>query len=55
METYPKEIEVERLNNVVKNFGWELIKQETIGEDFMITFKKKMPLPVGVAEEPVPG
>ena len=49
--TYPKEIEVERIDNVARNFGWELVKQEMIGEDFHITFKKAFPLPVEVAAE----
>lgn len=49
--TYPKEIEVERVNNVAKNLGWELVKQEMVGEDLHITFKKPFPAPVGVPTE----
>lgn len=53
--TYPKEVEVERIDNVAKNFGWELVKQEMIGEDFHITFKKEFPIPVELAAEPEEG
>lgn len=49
--TYPKEVEVERINNVAKNLGWELFKQEMVGEELQITFKKPFPAPVGVPTE----
>lgn len=48
---YPKEVEVERLNNVAKNLGWELVKQEMVGEDFVLTFKKPFPAPVEAVSE----
>jgi len=51
MVAYPREIEVERLNNLAKNFGWELVKQEVIGEDLHITFKKAFPTPVETIAE----
>ena len=51
MVAYPKEIEVERLSNLAKNFGWELVKQEVIGEDLHITFKKAFPVPVEEVSE----
>ena len=40
MADYPKEIEIDRIMNVVKVFGWEKIKEETIGTDLIITLKK---------------
>lgn len=49
--TYPKEVEVERINNVAKNLGWELFKQEMVGEELHITFKKPFPAPVMEATE----
>ena len=40
MAEYPKEIEINRLMNVAKTFGWEKIKEETVGTDLIITLKK---------------
>ena len=51
MEAYPREIEVERLSNLAKTFGWEVVKQEIIEEDLHITFKKRFPAPVEVVAE----
>lgn len=41
MPEYTKEIEVERVTNLVRGFGWEVIRQEVIGEELHITLKKK--------------
>jgi len=41
MPEYPKEIEVERVGNLIKGFGWEITKQEVIGEDLILTIKKR--------------
>lgn len=43
MPTYPMEIEIERLNNVARNFGWTEAKRETIGDELFITYKKSFP------------
>jgi len=43
MPQYPKEVEVERIMNLVKNFGWEKVKEEQINEELHITVKKKFP------------
>jgi len=51
MPEYPKEIEIERVMNLVKGFGWEETKQEVIGEELFITIKKKFLKPTEVAEE----
>ena len=48
MPEYPKELEIERVTNLVRGFGWEMIKQEVIGEDLQITLKKKFLEPVEV-------
>jgi len=41
MPEYPKEIEVERVTNLVTGFGWEVVKQEVIGDELIMTLKKK--------------
>jgi len=41
MPEYPKEIEVERVVNLIRGFGWEKVKEEIIGEDLILTIKKK--------------
>ena len=40
MADYPKELEIDRLMNVVKTFGWEKIREEQVGTDVIITIKK---------------
>jgi len=51
MPTYPKAIEVERINNIAKNFGWELVKQEQMDKYFSITFRKEMAVEVDSISE----
>jgi len=41
MPEYPKEIEIERVVNLIRGFGWEKVKEEIIGEDLVLTIKKK--------------
>jgi len=41
MPEYPKEIEIERVTNLVHGFGWEIVKQEIIGQELFLTMKKK--------------
>ena len=41
MPEYPKELEVERVTNLVRGFGWEKVKEEIVGEDLILTIKKK--------------
>ncbi len=40
MAEYPKELEIDRLMNVAKTFGWEKAKEEVIGQEIHITLKK---------------
>jgi len=40
MPELPKDIEVERVNNIVRGWGWEITKQEIIGGDLILTMKK---------------
>ncbi len=35
------EIEVERVMNLVRGFGWEKVKEEIIGDEIHIELKKK--------------
>lgn len=50
MPEYPKEIEIERVVNLVRGFGWEMTKQEIVGQDLILTIKKQFLTP-----EEVPG
>jgi hypothetical protein len=54
MPDYPKEIEVDRVMNVVKVFGWEKVKEEVIGQDIVITIKKPILREEEVSEMAVP-
>jgi len=51
MPEYPKEIEVERIMNLVRGFGWEKVKEEIVGEELIITIKKKFLKPSEVPGE----
>lgn len=46
MAQYPKEIEVERIMNLVRNFGWEKVREEQINDDLHITVKKSFPVEI---------
>jgi len=54
MPEYPKEIEVERVVNLIRGFGWEKIKEEIVGEELILTIKKKFLKTTEVTEE-LPG
>jgi len=54
MPEYPKELEIERVTNLIRGFGWEKVKEEVVGEDLILTIKKKFLKPTEVAEE-LPG
>ena len=41
-EGYPVEIEVERIMNVVRGFGWAEVKREVIEDELILTVKKKV-------------
>ena len=38
----PKEIEIERMMNLVRGFGWVKVKEELIGDEVRITLGKKL-------------
>ena len=54
MPEYPKEIEIERIMNLVRGFGWEKTKEEIIGDELIITIKKKFLAPGEIAQD-MPG
>lgn len=39
---FPREIEVERIMNLVRGFGWEKEREELIGQDLKLTITKKL-------------
>ncbi|GAH93078.1 unnamed protein product [marine sediment metagenome] len=41
MEAIRPEIEVERVMNLVRGFGWEKVKEEIINDELHIEIKKK--------------
>ncbi|MBA7494457.1 hypothetical protein ES702_05033 [subsurface metagenome] len=54
MAEYPKELEIDRLMNVAKTFGWEKVKEEVIGLDVVITIKKEVMKEEEVSETRIP-
>ena len=51
MPQLPREIEVERLRNIIKGFGWEIQKEEVIGPDLALTVKKRLFVPEEIPTE----
>jgi len=37
---YPKELEVQRIENLTVGFGWKKTKEEIIGKNLYVTFMK---------------
>jgi len=54
MPEYPKEIEIERVVNLIRGFGWEKVKEEVVGEDLLLTIKKKFLAPEEVPATELP-
>lgn len=50
METIQRTIEVERIINLVKGFGWELAESKTEGETLRLTIEKTLLSNVPAAE-----
>jgi len=42
MVAMPKEIEIERMMNLVRGFGWEKKKEEVVGDELLVTLSKKL-------------
>ena len=47
-------MEVERLMNLVRGFGWEKVKEEIVADEILITVKKKSAAAVTAAPPPGP-
>ena len=41
MDAPTVELEVERVMNIVRGFGWEKVKEELVADEIHITIKKK--------------
>ena len=48
------EIEVERVMNLVRGFGWEKVKEEIINDEIHIELKKKTPAAASAGPGPGP-
>ena len=46
----PVKLQVERLMNLIRNFGWEKIKEEVVNDELHITLKLK----IEVKQTPIP-
>jgi len=42
MAKYPRELEVSRLLNLARGFGWEKIKEEVVVNMLQVTLEKKL-------------
>jgi len=47
-------MEVERVMNLVRGFGWEKVKEEIIGDEIHITIKKKSAAAAAAGAPPGP-
>ena len=54
MALYPRELEVSRLVNLSRGFGWEKIKEEVHGQMLQVTLEKKLLEPEEVTETALP-
>jgi hypothetical protein len=43
MTTLPVDIEIDRLLNLIRGFGWEMVSKETTPEEIKVTISKKIP------------
>lgn len=43
MPLLPIRMEVDRVENMVINFGWKVIKQEVLDDNIILTIKKPVP------------
>lgn len=42
MTTLPPDIEIDRLLNLIRGFGWEMTSKEITDEEIIVTIKKKI-------------
>lgn len=55
MPEFPREIEIDRIMNLVRGFGWEKVKEELIGKELHLTIKKIFLTEEEAAPGPAPG
>jgi len=53
MQAPTVEMEVERVMNLVRGFGWEKVKEEIVGDEIHIQIMKKSP--AALVAGPAPG
>lgn len=54
MQEFTVELEVERVMNLVRGFGWEKVKEEIVDDEIHVTIKKKSTAAAAAAPEPGP-
>jgi len=54
MQAPTVEMEVERVMNLVRGFGWEKFKEEIVGDEIHIEIRKKTPAAAVVSPAPGP-
>lgn len=54
MTSYPRELEVSRLMNLARGFGWEKKKEEVQGTKLVVTLEKKILTEDQVTEPVIP-
>jgi len=54
MAQMSREIQIERIMNLVRGFGWVKVKDELIGEELHLTVKIPYKITLGEAEEAGP-
>jgi len=42
MATLPVDLEIDRLMNLIRGFGWEMEKKEVTDKDITVTIKKEI-------------
>lgn len=42
MPELPREIEIQRVMNLVQGFGWSKVKEEVVGTKILITIEKEL-------------
>lgn len=55
MPTFPREIEVERIMNLARGFGWEKEKEEVVGDKLLLTIGKVLMTEEEKEAGPAPG
>lgn len=54
MPEFPREVEIQRVINLVQGFGWEKVKEEMVGQYIQLTIRKKLLEESDITETGVP-